>query len=146
MDPTDYAPGPGWSEITLVTSSLPGALMAYRNNWHRHFFAIFTGDGLSEKLAKDFWTSREDLWDSGSQVNYRWLKLVIVYVSSFVTQVLVPGSVLLGGLLAVQDKLLKHFFVSVGIVVVIGLPSTIVVATITYFKVRHEKKSQKLKE
>lgn len=60
--------------------------MAYRDNWLRHLMAPFTGEGLSDALARDFWRSDEDLWSVEHAVRWRWFKLVWVYAASVVMQ------------------------------------------------------------
>ena len=63
--------------------------MAYRDNWLRHLLAPMTGEGLSNTLARDFW-SHEDLWSAAHVVRYRWVKLVWVYGVSAVAQMTLP--------------------------------------------------------
>jgi hypothetical protein len=62
--------------------------MAYKDNWLRHLFAFATGEGYSDKLARDFWD--EDLWGPNKPIRWRWLKLVWVYSVSVLAQVTLP--------------------------------------------------------
>jgi hypothetical protein len=61
--------------------------MAFKDTWTAHLTAGFSGDGLSNKLAQDFWS--EDLFNPKAMVSYHWLKLVWVYCVSGFMQVTV---------------------------------------------------------
>lgn len=64
--------------------------MSYRDNWLKHLLAPLTGNGLSNNLARDFWSAHEDLWNPRAVVTKRWLKLLWVYLMSVITQVTIP--------------------------------------------------------
>jgi hypothetical protein len=61
--------------------------MAYKDSWLRHLFAPMTGEGLTNALARNFW-SREDLWSSEKAARYRWVELVLDYAVSTVAQMM----------------------------------------------------------
>jgi hypothetical protein len=87
--------------------------MAYKDNWLRHLFAPLTGEGLSNALARDFW-SHEDLWTSEQAVRCRWIKLVWVYSASAVTQVMFPLMVAAAIVSLFKEVPLKWWAIGVG--------------------------------
>ena len=67
--------------------------MSYRKNWKKHLVAWLAGDLLSERLARDFWSSDEDLWNPRNSVQHRLWKFFFVYVMSGMAQVAIPFSI-----------------------------------------------------
>jgi hypothetical protein len=59
--------------------------MAFKDTWAIHLTAGFSGNGLNNKLAQDFWS--EDLFNPKAMVPCHWLKLVWVYGVSGMAQV-----------------------------------------------------------
>ncbi|SRR6266508_901009 len=114
--------------------------IGYKNNWRLHFFALLNGKGFSEELARDLWTNREDLWESAAQVSYRWPKLLLVYLLSVLTQMLLPGFVVCGLIIAVQGGSLRNVFVALVIMAIFGVPYAIVRATVSYVHIRNKRK------
>lgn len=109
--------------------------MAYSENWFRHLTAGFTGEGLSQELARDFWPE-EDLWDISQPIRFLWLKLLWVYVMSIVTQVIV-FAILLG---AAMEPFRPGAFVwaTVG-GIAIGTPIGIFASIVNYISLMSKK-------
>ena len=88
--------------------------MAYSDNWFRHLMAPFTGEGLSNALARDFWRDDEDLWSVEQSVEWRWLKLLWVYAASVVSQVTLVLLVVVAIISLFDEVPLKWWWISVG--------------------------------
>lgn len=109
--------------------------MAYSDNWLRHLAAPFTGEGLSNALARDFWRSDEDLWSVEHPVNWRWLKLMWVYAASVVSQATFSLLVAAAIISLFKEVPLKWWWIAVGGVTVMMLLFAVLVATSTYIDI-----------
>jgi hypothetical protein len=120
------------ADLCTAAKTLTSGAMAYSDNWLRHLMAPFTGEGLSNTLARDFWRSDEDLWSVEQPVDLRWLKLVWVYTASVVSQgtfaMLIIGAIIC----LFKDVPLIWWLISVGGVTVAMLLFAVLVATSTY--------------
>lgn len=114
--------------------------MSYLDNWLKHLLAPFTGDGFSNALARDFWTS-EDLWDPNAVVSRRWLKLVWVYVMSALTQITLPGFVIISVVSAFKDVPLRWWLISIGGPSAFGIVLAILIGTATCIGINRRARS-----
>jgi len=107
--------------------------MAYRDNWLKHLLATVNGKGFDVSLARDFWTSSEDLWDHRTEVPYRWLKLVFVYTMSGLAQVSVP-LLLFGPILLPFTKHgdWRWWLFGVAMSAAFAIPAATLIATLRY--------------
>lgn len=112
--------------------------MAYRDNWLRHLLAPFTGEGLSNFLARDFWSRQEDLWEPAAPVRWRWVKLVWVYAASVFAQftfaIIIAGTVIE----FFKDVPAYLWWIVVGGGTAAMLLFAILVATATYVDIRRK--------
>lgn len=115
--------------------------MSYRDNWLKHLLAPFTGSGFSNALARDFWTSREDLWNPNAGVPKRWLKLVWVYVMSAITQITFPGIVIIGIVSTFKDVPLRWWLISIGGPSAFGIVLAVLIATATCMGINRRARS-----
>lgn len=119
--------------------------MAYRDNWLRHLMAPFTGEGLSNALARDFWRADEDLWSVEHDVRWRWLKLIWVYSASVVSQ----GTFVLGIAFAVINLFkpvsLPTWWIGIGGVTAALLLFAVFVATASWLDIWRVRRHWKAK-
>lgn len=112
----------------------------YLNNCLRHFVAPLTGEGLSDRLARDFWPS-EDIWSSDRQIRLRWLKLSYVYSASVVAQLTIPLTVAFIVIhLFVRPLSFRWWLIGVGGITVLLLTFAVLVATLTYLRVNNNQR------
>jgi hypothetical protein len=109
--------------------------MAYSDNWLRHLMAPFTGEGLSNALARDFWRSDEDLWSIERPVDWRWLKLMWVYAASVVSQGTFVLLIAMAVISFFKEVPLMWWWISVGGMTVAMLLFAVLVATSTYIDI-----------
>jgi hypothetical protein len=109
--------------------------MAYSDNWLRHLMAPFTGEGLSNTLARDFWPTDEDLWSVEHDVRWRWFKLMWVYAASVIAQ----GTfalVIVGSIISLFKPVsLLTWWISVGGVTAAMLLFAVFVATASWIDI-----------
>ena len=109
--------------------------MAYRDNWLRHLMAPFTGEGLSNALARDFWRSDEDIWSVEHAVRWRWFKLVWVYAASVVCQLTAAGLVLVAIISLFKAVSLPTWWIAVGGVTAAMLLFAVLCATAAWIDI-----------
>lgn len=109
--------------------------MAYCENWLNHLAAPLTGEGLSKRLASDFWPS-EDLWNSNMAITRRWLKLIWVYSASVVAQLTLSSLIAVALIdLLYRDVPYIWWLITIGGGTTIMLLLAVIIATATYVSV-----------
>ena len=103
--------------------------MSYRDNFWRHMKAGIPVAGFDDRLARDFWTGSEDLWDPTSRIRNRWLKLCFVYFVCVLAQITLPLSLV--GLVIVP---LRHgewfwYWIALGVATGFGTVAALLHAT-----------------
>lgn len=97
--------------------------------------APFTGEGLSNALARDFWRADEDLWSIERSVEWRWAKLFWVYAASVVSQ-LTFGLLIVGMITSpFKEVPLAIWWIGVGGVSAALLLFALIVATAVYIDI-----------
>lgn len=114
--------------------------MSYRDNWPRHLLAPLTGNGLSNSLARDFWT-REDLWDPRAAVTKRWLKLLWVYLMSVITQVTIPCAFIAMIVSMFKEVPLRWWLIGIGGPSAFAIVLAVLVATATCIDINRRARS-----
>jgi hypothetical protein len=115
--------------------------MSYRDNWLEHLLAPLTGRGLSNALARDFWSAREDLWDPRAAIKKRWLKLLWVYSMSVITQVTLP-CILIALLVRIFKELpLRWWLIGIGGPSALAIVFAVLVATATCIDINRRARS-----
>lgn len=113
--------------------------MAYKDNWLRHLMAPFTGEGLNNTLARDFWRDDEDLWSLEQDVPWRWAKLLWVYVASVFAQVTTAGVMIAGISSLFIAPSAKWWLIAIGGGTAAMLLFAVLVATATWGDIRRRK-------
>lgn len=114
--------------------------MSYWDRWGCHAIAPFTGEGFSDKLARDFWLAGENLWSPEDKISWRWLKLLWVYSASAVAQICVPGCLVLMGLEALSISKVSFGYGLIG-GAAIGFFFAVLIATVRWISIRRARNS-----
>jgi hypothetical protein len=103
--------------------------MAYRANWLAHLLAPITGRGFDDRLARDFWSHSEDLWDGKKEVSLRWLKLFLAYFASGIAQLVAPVALVGLVIVPIRHGVWLWYWLAIGAAVLIGLIGALISAT-----------------
>jgi hypothetical protein len=115
--------------------------MSYSDHWLEHLLAPLTGSGLSNRLARDFWSAREDLWDPRVAVTKRWLKLLWVYLMSVITQVTIPCVLIAMIVSAFKEVPLRWWLIGIGGPSALAIVFAVLVATATCIDINRRARS-----
>lgn len=109
--------------------------MSYFANWPKHLLAPITSACFSDALARDFWTSGEDLWDHKIPIKKRWLKFLWVYSMSAIAQITLPSIVAVAIVAMFKYVPIAWWVISIGSGTAFGLLLAVVFSTSAYFDV-----------